>query len=580
MEPVKTKSIDFIKYSCSIYQNKKVDTVSISVIGLDTEAYDDGKCFMIASSEGDCWHPEEFPRCLFNRKYRQKNFVTYNLKYDSGAFVQKLPYENLNQLRTTGETLYDDFKYKVIANKCFTITRKKSSIHIYDIMGFYGGSLDYNAKKYLNNKKDDIDTKTFTRYYVVHFYQQIYEYCVQDAKLTKDLANLIINKFEQFGVYPQKLYSTAYVTYQYFKSHCKYPRVNNLWKNNRMVLDYAMRSYNGGKFEITVKGTSELYEYDIVSAYPYEIRNLIDISNCRIVYDSKYRKTAVYGFVYCKIVIPVELPSPIAIQRKGVNIYPTGYIEKVITKKEYEYFVNNNVDISIIQGVWLHSDKKTYPFRKEIDKLIQHKKSLDKNKQALDYKTIKIFLNSLYGKFVQLIDRGDYYAASSCWNPIYGSIITANTRLRITEMQRLYPEIIAVHTDSIISTKPLPIKTGKELGDYDFCTSGQGVILGCGVYQIGDITKIRGFRYKGDLLSMIDNPNPYIEIDITKVYSWREVCFHNWPKKQINKFEGVKKKLRVDSDKKRLWMNDYKSFSEVLKRKVVSLPYYYTKSGI
>ena len=71
-----------IIYRC--YDSKKENYIkkSVSVIGLDTEAYIDGKCFLVSTSEGDSFKPPEFPHCLFSRKYRGKVFVTYNLKYD------------------------------------------------------------------------------------------------------------------------------------------------------------------------------------------------------------------------------------------------------------------------------------------------------------------------------------------------------------------------------------------------------------------------------------------------------------------------------------------------------------------
>jgi hypothetical protein len=42
---------------------------SIKVIGIDTEADVKGRCFLISTSLGDSFSIEEFPDCLFNRKY-------------------------------------------------------------------------------------------------------------------------------------------------------------------------------------------------------------------------------------------------------------------------------------------------------------------------------------------------------------------------------------------------------------------------------------------------------------------------------------------------------------------------------
>ena len=47
---------------------------SIHPIGIDTEALTTGECFMYATSQGDVFKPEDWPGCMFNRKYRGKVF--------------------------------------------------------------------------------------------------------------------------------------------------------------------------------------------------------------------------------------------------------------------------------------------------------------------------------------------------------------------------------------------------------------------------------------------------------------------------------------------------------------------------
>lgn len=569
----KVDSIDSVVYIGSKFTTKPKDNkTSVRPIGLDTETDIDGKCFMLCTSTYDTYTLQDVPACFFKHKYRGYVFVCFNLKFDMGSILQFLPEENLKELWNNEKTKYGRYNISTISNKCLTISANKMSVHFYDMHNFYGGSLEYNAQKYLNNNKIDIETKIFTSDYISKNWDRIKEYCIQDAILVEKLAINIIAKFEAFGVYPKKLYSTAYVSYQYFKAKTVYPIVKRYWYDHKKVLDYAMQSYNGGKFEVTEKGTGYMYEYDIVSAYPYEIANLIDIRYSRVVYENKYRRNAVYGFLLCKIKIPDNIPSPVAINKHGVNIYPCGSIQKVITKNEYEYFINNNVDVTILDGVWLHNDKKLYPFKKEIEKLIQYKHKFKKENKELDYHTVKIFLNSLYGKMVQLIPFNDKFKATSCWNPIYGSVITANTRIRVSDMQRLYPDIIAVHTDSLISTTKLPIQTGKELGDFAYECEGEGIIIGSGIYQIGKKNRFRGFELKTNFFELFDSNCNYIDISNTRPYTWREVMFRNMGKENINRFTNELKKVQLNFDIKRFWLDDYKTFREVLHRNVLSLP--------
>lgn len=167
---MKNVHISNIKYTCAKYLTQKDVKKSIDVIGIDTEAYDDGKCFLICTSNWHFWGMEEFPDCLWTREYRGKNFVAYNLKYDEGALLQFLPLEPLQELRETGKTKYLDYVITIIPHKCLTIRKGKNTATFYDMYNFYMGSLDYNAEKYLNERKMKIETKTFSREYVERNY--------------------------------------------------------------------------------------------------------------------------------------------------------------------------------------------------------------------------------------------------------------------------------------------------------------------------------------------------------------------------------------------------------------------------
>jgi hypothetical protein len=188
-------TISDIKYHCAQYISNKYINESIDVIGIDTEAYDDGKCFLICTSNWHVWDYEEFPHCLFSREYRGKNFVAYNLKYDEGALIQWLPRENLQELRENGATEYLGYTVSLIPHKCLSIRKGKNTATFYDMYNFYMGSLDYNAKKYLGMGKKEIETKSFSKNFVESNYCSIALYCIQDAILVQELGKLLIKKF-------------------------------------------------------------------------------------------------------------------------------------------------------------------------------------------------------------------------------------------------------------------------------------------------------------------------------------------------------------------------------------------------
>jgi hypothetical protein len=490
-----------------------------------------------------------------------------------GAIVYHLPYDKLQELRVEGKTEYDGFKYKTFGNKMLSISKHKNAVTFYDMANFFKTSLNKASQTFLGESKLDIDTYDFTPEYIADNYDKIVDYCIQDAKLVQRLSEALIKEFENFGVYPRKLYSTAYVSYQYFRNNCNYPTVWRFWKWYPQLLQYALMSYNGGKFEVTEKGVDYYYEYDINSAYPAIIANLLDITNAHILHSKNYINHAHYGFIRCEFSVPPDTFNPVAHKRKMLNIYPCGTIQKVITKSEYDYFKSIGVKLKILDGWWIVCKEEKYPFRDEIIKLTNIKTQYKREGKKLQYHIIKIFLNSLYGKFVQLTKKGNKYEATTCWNPIYGSIITSEVRLQVTKMQQEYSDIVAVHTDSVISTTPLPIECSSKLGDFDFELEGKGVILGSGIYQIGDKTKFRGFNTKTNLFELIDTDKNKYKTKVKRPLTWREVIFHGWTKEDINFFKTINREIAVDFDTKRIWLEDWETFKDVSKRKVLSVPY-------
>jgi len=138
-------------------------------------------------------------------------------------------------------------------------------------------------------------------------------------------------------------------------------------------------------------------------------------------------------------------------------------------------------------------------------------------------------------------------------------------------MQNRYSQVVAVHTDSIIAKEPLPISTNGNLGEWTKEIEGEGIILGSGIYQIDGKTKFRGFDTRLNLMKLVKTSRKKITLKIRRPYSWREVVFHNWDRELINRFEEIPRELRLDFDIKRLWIDDWERFNEVLNRKVESI---------
>lgn len=530
------------------------------ILGIDSEAYTTGVPFMFCLSNGDCLLPRDIPQVFFEPKYVGANFVIWNMKYDSGAVLYHLPREKMYELWDSGKTRHGEFRYKYIPHKLLRIYKGNKAVSFWDISQFYKSSLDKAARTYLGRGKIELRTKSFTPEYVDRHFSLIRRYCVMDAKLTGELGVYLVDKLEEFGITASTLYSCAGIAFKYFCDRCKVVTAYKHWKYYRHALGYACDAYAGGKFEVTTRGTFTGYEYDITSAYPYEIQNLVDISAAKIVYSAVYQPKAVYGYLRVRIDNHKGLYLPCGVKRPDGSVYyPAGLYYATITKAEYEYLLEVGCPVEIISGYWFFVKRRLHPYRRAIADLFKIKSDV-KGKDRMLYNTTKIVMNGYYGKMAQCIEQHDgSILVGSGWNPMYAAVITANTRIAVSRLQNLLgDDCLAVHTDSVITTRPIPRRFLKDrLGAFEYVTYGDGILIACGMYWIKDQGAYKGFiPDRGDTWPDIlarwrhRKTIPYRQLHVE---SWVEAMAKNHPKSRINVFKHERKRVDLNCDSKRTW---------------------------
>lgn len=560
------------------YKKFKAESIK-ELTGIDSESYENGEPFLICLSNGESLKPEQFISYMAEKSHAG-HYGAWNLKYDSGSFIYHLPKEQKIELWEKNFTNYNGCKIEYIPHKCLKLQWQKShSVFIWDIMQYYKSSLDKAAKTYLNEGKLDIETKKFTKKYVEEHFETIKKYCIQDALLTQKLGLFLIKKLEEFGIRTTALYSSASLSFVYYADTSKkIVTVHRYFKNYPEVLKIALDSYEGGKFEITARGVFEGFEYDIVSAYPYEIMNLIDISLARVIKSKEYIPEAQYGFVRVRIKSSGESHLPCGIMMKNVRIYPAGEYYLTITKNEYSYIKDlPGIEVDILEGYWLVVRVEKCPYKKTTLKLFELKDHYKKQKDVMLTNVSKLMLNSFYGKMAQMIeDYKEDINAGIGWNPVYASVITANCRIKVCKIQNeLKEKCLAVHTDSVITTCKLDEKyLGVEIGSYKLEMQGKGLLVACGQYELYDKSAFKGFApMQDDTWEKILERNKeksIIEYPITKVESWIEAVAKGHFDK-INLFTSEIKKININIDQKRTWLKNIKC-KQLLNNLEQSLP--------
>ena len=544
------------------------------IIGLDTEANTVGALKMVCTSLGHTWHAGNWLPGMLELSKKYKHFFCYNLGYDEGHFVRWLDTEHIRELWATGQTHQNGVKIEIIPRKMLRVSDGKNGFWVWDAFQYYHCSLNQAAKKYLGEEKIEEDASDFSDEYYEKHWQSVAEYCIQDCKLTAKLTQIILKSFAELGVYSNRFYSTAYLSEQFFRQYCNIPDISFLLNKRPDSVRYALEAYRGGKFEVVEKGPDYYYEYDLNSAYPAEMAELLDVTSVATSQGKKIPRGAKMGWIRCKINIQDDLPHTVGMMHENNMIYPIGEFYATITLNEYKYLCENGAKVEIIDGYYHHIYTKKRPYRKAILKLYDLKAKYKKEKNKSMYLTTKIVLNAFYGKHIQLIELPDgRWKAGQCFNPLYASVITANTRLKVTEMQRKYNTVVAVATDSVISTQELPIECTDSMGDWGFEGEGAGVIAGCGVYKIGEKEKLRGLHTKESFSDIFNHPLKSISVENIHVTTWKEATFRNLSEEEINKFGVIKKSLSPNFDIKRVWIDDYQTWDEIFRRKVFSTPH-------
>jgi hypothetical protein len=573
--------------------------------GLDTETYqgfvkllcDDSGRYTEVNNLDDCI------RFLTHVRYKGKYNWFYNIQFDFESIIKYLDEIDLRELYTNHEVMYNTFKLTYLPRKYFAIQDKNNNrYYFYDMFNFLDVSLNKASKKFLNDEKiDNIDgnkLNTDMQYWIDNK-KEIIKYCIKDAELTKRLADYFWDIiYKNLNFYPKSPMSKGKLSEEYFLHTCKIPAINNI---DTKVIHTAYDSFYGGRFEILMRGYMEkCYCYDIKSAYPAEIANLPNFNNGSFVKVDKVSEEAHTGFYKCKVFALEKEFSPFKQKIKNVlNVYPNGAFTQFLTKKEIDFCALHcpNAVINIEFGYEWIPKRLDYPFKTEIERLYQWKDS--EKDEDIKY-CVKIILNSLYGKFIQI--SGNDNVTGRLFNPLYASLITSGCRTKILELAIQKPDvIISFSTDSVISTEPLNVPTNPKLGEFQKDFEGQGVFVMSDVYNLWNNethkvkSRIRGFSvgstkdydeketYLKDILENSDSwqdfktgcktPSLY-EYFSDRPYHLGECLLHNKKRKitDINVFGKTKKHIDVNGDNKRIWSDEFKTGKDCLKECHTSKP--------
>jgi len=560
--------------------------------GIDTETYK-GYVKLICDDSGrhkDVNNFEDIVKFLTHVRFKNTFNWFYNIKFDFESIIKYLDYGELVNLYKDKKIKHNDYTITYIDKKFFSLTKQNNYYYFYDLYNFLDTSLNKASDKFLNDKKlDTVDSSQLNislDYWKEHK-KDIVKYCIQDASLTKRLADYFWSVvYKNMNYYPKRPFSKGKISEEYFLATCYIPTINDIAEP---ILKYAYNSYFGGRFELLKKGYfDKVYSYDIKSAYPYQMTTLIDFSKGGWMEVREVNENAYTGFYECIVTADEHFFSPFLYKVGMLSLFPNGKFKQFLTKQEIDFIRLRfeNSAVSVVKGYEFYPDTLVYPLKSEMERLYAWK---EKEKDESIKYCVKIFMNSLYGKTIQV--SGDYNRTGKIFNPIWASLITSGTRIKLLELALQAPDnIIMFSTDSVHSTTPLKVPTTPEIGDFAKDFEGEGVYIMSDVYNLWNTSrnktknKLRGFALAvekdidsdmimlKDILSNMESAE--YKYKTSRPYHLGECLLHKKARRidDLNIFGEVEKSIHVNGDKKRFWFNEFRSGKECLKTQINSLP--------
>ncbi|MBW2560132.1 MAG: hypothetical protein JRE40_04660 [Deltaproteobacteria bacterium] len=426
------------------------------IVGFDTET-SEGKAYLMADSVNNVRWVKSFDDCLdFLTRFRRRHELNFfwNIDYDLFAVLKFLGRSERRQLWELGWLGDNRCRLKWIPHKKFSIRVNNNSFCFYDLYQYFAMSLDRAAERYLGKRKLEMDPERLNdRRWVREHWRLVEAYCRRDASLTAELGYYLRSLMGAKDIDFSKPVSPANVAQRYFLQHNRIPAFR---RND--VQRWAFASYAGGRFEVFKRGHfPDLYVYDINAAYPYEISRLLDITRGTWAYSRRVPDNAEYGFIRVGVSVSDDYVDPLPVNFKGVRVFPDlRDDERIITLDELQFIRDHyDVDLKIRGGIFFFPSERVELFP-NLGELYRERERLKAEGNDL-YWVLKIIMNSLYGKFIELRrsyhrvgdpHEADYlyvgkdgvpvpcktvFKSGNLFCPVYASIITSRVRLRLLE---------------------------------------------------------------------------------------------------------------------------------------------------
>ena len=258
----------------------------------------------------------------------------------------------------------------------------------------------------------------------------------------------------------------------------------------------VMFAYYGGRFQMLQQGSfPECYNYDLISAYPNEARNLPTLYG-EWEERKSYDPEASYALWLCEWDLPTNRPvMPFPYRLKSNEIwYPSSGLGWY-WGEEVKAALLMHPEIKVRRGYVFTPQYTKKPFW-FVDMVAQKRKAAKAQGKA-SQKVYKLGMNSLYGKLAQ--GAGFQGRTPRFRSFVWAGMITSNTRAKLLQYSLgNESSVIAYATDGLFFDKDVGLPTGDELGQLELNYVKDFYVLSNGIYFTGsDVEAAKKLRTRG-----------------------------------------------------------------------------------
>lgn len=426
-------------------------------IGVDGESYTEGtdhRYTLLANAYGQhAYNPDGLSTTtcldflLGMPKAKGRVFVGFGFNYDVNMILRDLSPAHLERLRTDQRISWQGYRLEWIPSKWFHVAKDHQHVRIHEVFGFFQSSFVNALEQWDIDTPEQIENMKAKRSdFTEEMKEQIISYCVEECNLLSELMGKLHQALKSVGLTPSNWIGAGSIAAALLRQHkiTEHHKYDSLFGQQAHLA--FLTAYFGGRVELFKQGAfPKLYDYDIVSAYPYAAQFLPSLEGAEVTEHKGYQPDP-YGVYLCNWHIEDERLMPFPVRDKGFIYYPKNGRGWYHTPEVEAALAAYPEHINVEQSIIVHPKNSAKPFG-FIPDVFSHRRKL-KEQGHPGQKALKLGLNSLYGKLAQGVGYRDKLPPFQSY--YWAGRITSATRAMVFRVARTNPDgLVMIATDGV-----------------------------------------------------------------------------------------------------------------------------------